>query len=195
MTGLIGHRAGREDAPVEGVVVDHQDRHVRRGSSRCALALVSGSARLRSRTTLKWNLLPCRSRSRARCVRPSAPPAREIVRPRPVPPYLRVIDPSAWRNVSKIACLLLRRHADAGVRHAEPQIGVTSVAARLRPSDHLAVLGELDGVADQVHDHLAQPAGIADQRGGTSGRMSTGEFQPLLVARGASSLSVVARQS
>jgi hypothetical protein len=31
------------------------------------------------------------------------------------------------------------------------------------PDDHLTVLGELDGIADQVQDHLPQPVRVADQ--------------------------------
>ena len=42
-----------------------------------------------------------------------------IASPRPVPPYLRVVVTSACVNGSKIFAGLLRRHADAGVGHAE----------------------------------------------------------------------------
>ena len=43
---------------------------------------------------------------------------RLIARPRPVPPYLRVVDASAWVNASNSRAELLRGHADAGVAHA-----------------------------------------------------------------------------
>ena len=42
-----------------------------------------------------------------------------IARPRPVPPYLRVVVTSACVNGSKIFSRLLRRHADAGVGDGE----------------------------------------------------------------------------
>ena len=40
---------------------------------------------------------------------------RLIARPRPVPPYLRVVDASAWREFLEQPAELLGRHADAGV--------------------------------------------------------------------------------
>ncbi|OEZ96019.1 hypothetical protein DUGA2_64000 [Duganella sp. HH101] len=66
--------------------------------------------------------------------------------------------------------LLLGRDADAGVAHAELQ----QDRALLRPrrarrlaqlQHHLAALGELDGVADQVEQHLLQPHRVARQLG------------------------------
>ena len=45
--------------------------------------------------------------------------SREIESPRPVPPYLRLIVPSAWRNASKTRLLLFLRDADAGIGHRE----------------------------------------------------------------------------
>ena len=45
--------------------------------------------------------------------------SREIDRPRPVPPYLRCVLPSACRNASKMIVLLVRGNADAGVAHRE----------------------------------------------------------------------------
>ncbi len=41
---------------------------------------------------------------------------RVIARPRPVPPYLRVVEASAWVKAWNSLADLLRRHADAGVR-------------------------------------------------------------------------------
>ena len=46
---------------------------------------------------------------------------------------------------------------------------------------HLALLGELDGVADQVDDDLPQPARVADQHVGHVGRNVAGQLQPLLL--------------
>ncbi len=71
--------------------------------------------------------------------------------PSPVPPKRRVVDPSACRKASKIACVLVRGNADAGVADAEVQarapLGARVLADR---DDHVALLGELDGVADEV---------------------------------------------
>ena len=73
------------------------------------------------------------------------------------------------------AAALLRRHADAGVLHGEPQRrrsirGRPSRRIRLGlgPADadvHLAGLGELDCVAHQVGQHLPQPLRVAEHAG------------------------------
>ena len=60
--------------------------------------------------------------SRPRCGRPSAPTRRfEMARPSPVPPNLRVVEPSAWMNAPKMPILLVGGDADAGVADAEAQ--------------------------------------------------------------------------
>ena len=41
--------------------------------------------------------------------------SRLIDRPRPVPPYWRAVEPSAWANASKMSCCCSGRDADAGV--------------------------------------------------------------------------------
>ena len=55
----------------------------------------------------------------------SPPSSREssrlIARPRPVPPYLRLVLPSACWNASKMICCLSGGDADAGVRDREGQ--------------------------------------------------------------------------
>ena len=45
----------------------------------------------------------------------------EMARPSPVPPYFRVVEPSACAKASKISALLLGRNADAGVADGEVQ--------------------------------------------------------------------------
>jgi hypothetical protein len=61
--------------------------------------------------------------------------------------------------------LRLGREADAGVRHLEADLDMGRVLARLlRPEHHLAALGELDGVAGEVEEHLPQPPRIATHR-------------------------------
>ena len=47
--------------------------------------------------------------------------------------------------------------------------------------DHFAALGELDGVADQVDQHLAQAPGIADERVGHVRSNVAGQLEPFLV--------------
>ena len=60
----------------------------------------------------------------------------------------------------------MRGDADAGVAHGEVQL-VRAFGGRERGrrdvEDHLAGLGELERVADQVHQHLAQARDVADQ--------------------------------
>ena len=64
------------------------------------------------------------------------------------------------------AGLLFRGHADAGIRDRETQPGrrpgVIDLDAVDQHGDRAAV-GELDGVADQVDQHLAEPVGVAHQ--------------------------------
>jgi hypothetical protein len=57
---------------------------------------------------------------------------------------------------------------------------------------YLALLGELDRVADQVDEDLADPAGVADQVVRHVGRISYASSSALGVASGASVLSVSA---
>src|SRR5205814_837828 len=49
--------------------------------------------------------------------------------------------------------------------------------------DHLALVGELDGVTHQVEKHLPYPAGVADQGVGHVWLHLVDQLQPLLVAR------------
>ena len=60
------------------------------------------------------------------------------------------------------ALLLLRRDADATVADLETQAHrAASAFQQLDGNDDLAALGELDRVADQVGEHLAQPVRVA----------------------------------
>ena len=56
----------------------------------------------------------------------------------------------------------------------EPPLGLDA-------DDDLAPLGELDGVADEVDDHLAEPGGVAHQEVRDLGRDVAGQLEPLLV--------------
>ena len=124
------------------------------------------------------------ARSRPRSARPSARTSlAEIARPSPVPPYRRVVEPSACANGSKIVSLLLGGDADAGVGdgEAERRRRRRRAASSATVHDDLAALGELDGVADQVDQDLPQPAGVADQRVGHVRRDPAGQLQALVV--------------
>ena len=114
-----------------------------------------------------------------------------------MPPYFRVIEPSACLNASKIARLLFRRDADARVRHGKPQLQLAlDVSQQLNGEDHFALLGELYGVAHQIDDDLPQTAGIAHNASGTFGVDLEGQLEPFLVAREGSAVFMVSpRQS
>ena len=58
---------------------------------------------------VKWKREP-RPGSLSTVMRPpiSSTSCAEIERPRPVPPYSRVVEPSAWANASKISCCFSR---------------------------------------------------------------------------------------
>ena len=96
--------------------VGTDSRSERRSRSRWVCCGLSG--RGRSNWAVKWKVLPWPI-SLSTQMRPfiSSTSRRQMARPRPVPPYLRVVDPSACRNASKISFLLLTRNADAGVDH------------------------------------------------------------------------------
>ena len=81
--------------------------------------------------------------------------------------------------------LLLGRNADAGVGDREVQADFPvghGIAGDFDPHDHLALLGELDGVTNQVEQRLAQPAGVADQGIGHARLHVADQFQSFLVA-------------
>ena len=79
----------------------------------------------------------------------------------------------------------VRGHADSGVADRDAQADRIRRRRRLRiavdAQQHFPGFGELDRVAEQIGQHLAQAAGVADQRGGYFGRDLVGEFHPLLV--------------
>ena len=111
---------------------------------------------------------PCPARSRPRSARPSARPAGQMASPSPVPPYFRVVEPSAWVNGSNTACSL-----SAGMpmpvsatREPDADGGARLARARSHRTTTSPALGELDRVADQVDEHLPQPAGVADEQVG-----------------------------
>ncbi len=99
-----------------------------------------------------------------------------------MPPYLRVVEVSAWAKALKSFCcwsgaIPMPVSLTAKCRHdllLRPRLHVD-------PEHHLSPLGELDGVADQVDEDLAQAAGVAREGIGHVGRDVVGELQPFLV--------------
>ena len=65
--------------------------------------------------------------------------------------------------------VLVRRDADAGVAHREGSGPGRAQRLNRDPPHDLALGRELHGVADQVQQHLAQPAGVALHRLGMVG--------------------------
>ncbi len=63
-------------------------------------------------------------------------------------------------------------------RRSTCSIGL-SAAIAFDSHDHLAPLGELDRVADQIDQYLAKPIGVADHSIGDVRGDAAGEFQPL----------------
>src|SRR6185312_2283874 len=78
--------------------------------------------------------------------------------------------------------LRFRRHADTGVADFDAQLHGFRADLVGADVDHdLAALGELDGVADQVGQHLAQAAGIAGEAARQVRRDVGAEAQALLL--------------
>src|SRR3979411_1912323 len=100
--------------------------------------------------------------------------SRLIARPRPVPPYLRLVLPSACWNASKMICCL---SGEMPMPVSDAEIATTAGARfrlslpRLQPAPrrpqrqrHPAGARELEGVAQQVLDDLLQALGVGGQR-------------------------------
>ena len=100
-----------------------------------------------------------------------APPIRPtsraaIVRPKPVPPYLARCRSVLLLELPKDPLLLVRRDADPGVAHREPDPFLAvrrGAVGEFHADDNFAPLGEFNGVADQVQEDLSQPGRVADQ--------------------------------
>ena len=153
-----------EDPAVDVVVVDDQDRQAgeqRPGGGR----LASSAAMPSGGREVKGAAGPGSLSSQIR------PPiiwtsVAEIVRPSPVPPNRRVVEPSAWLKASKIvACLSAGMPMPVSVTakcSIEPVAGARVFATL---DQDVALLGELDGVADEVDEHLPEPHRVADDAG------------------------------
>ena len=112
---------------------------------------------------VKWNELP-RPGALSTQIRPCIASTRraEMVSPSPVPPYWRVMEPSAWENASKISFCFSGAMPMPVSRIDEMQFHLLRRAFFHRHfQGHLAGLRELDGVAQQIDDHLANSDRIA----------------------------------
>ena len=110
-----------------------------------------------------------------------------MVRPRPVPSYLPRGRGVLLLEGPEDALLLVPRDADAGVAHREPEADLLrrrrkGAAIDFHADVHLSFLGELDGVAHEVEQHLPQPARVADQGVGHVRLHLVDQLQPLRVS-------------
>ena len=176
-----------QDVAVGGVVIDHQHRQVVEQDRRLGRRPTPGGCGCRPNRAVKAKVLP-RPGSLSTVILPPirATSRAAMVRPRPVPPYLRVVEVSSCSKARKIvSCLsggmpmpvsrtVNRRPTLAARRPATSHVD-------FHAHDHLALVGELDGVAHQVEQHLSQPAGVADQGVGHVRLHVADQLQPLLV--------------
>ena len=122
--------------------------------------------------TLK--VLPLPGAERTSMSPPRASARRLLMqRPSPVPPNFRVDEVSTWLNGLEELPDLLFVHADARVGHVEAEARATTVSDEADGDADFAVVGELDRVAHQVDQHLAEAQGIGEDGLG----QGTGEFR------------------
>src|SRR5882724_10066231 len=87
----------------------------------------------------------------------------EMVRPRPVPPNVRVLEPSACEKASKIIfCLscgmpIPVSRTEKCRRNRSWFLGLNGYL-----QFHLALLGELDRIPQEVHQYLSDPRDVSD---------------------------------
>ena len=173
-----------QDAAVGGVVVHDEHAQV------AELGRWPGGDRLRA------GRLPPEPRREGEGAAPARPavhgdlPAHEVHQPggdRQAQPGSTV--PPRGRGVLLLEgpedpLLPLGGDADAGVAHHEVKADLVlgrGAAGGLHAHDHLALFGELDGVAHQVEQDLAQPGGVADQGVGDVRIHLVDQLQPFLV--------------
>ena len=179
--------ASPADPAVRRVVVHHEHAEVvqaRRGRAGDASAR-RPHTEMRDEMELAAVAAP---RCRPRCGRPSAHELRRNRQPQSgaaVPTGRRARRPARRRRRSATACPAgcRCRYRDTVKCSAASRRSTASTATSTTTSP---ALGELDGVADQIDQHLPQPARIADQRVGHVGRIWHASSSPFSSARGAS---------
>ena len=179
-------QARRGSVAVGRVVVDDEDAPTsseRRGSCR---RLGSGADHAH-RAVEPERAARGRARSHARSRRPSARPAGArspaqpgaavLARGRAVGLRERLEQRAALLAARcRCRCRVTSKRSDAAARRRRVAPGARGRTTSPR-------VGELDRVADQVDEHLAQPAaGRRDQRAGTSGSIAHGQLEALLRA-------------
>ncbi len=91
----------------------------------------------------------------------------EIARPRPVPPYLRVVDASACVKALKmVANLSSGMPIPVSLTEKRSVTVMCGFRFAIHVQDNFALISEFDGVADQIEDQLAQSCRITNQRVG-----------------------------
>ena len=116
---------------------------------------------------VKWKVQPVPGPALSTHIVPPISSASSLLmaRPSPVPPYLRVVLLSAWLNFWNSRLLPCFAQADAGVAHRKVQQRAVLALFGRHAQHHLAGFGELDGVAEQVEQDLAQPGDVAVDHG------------------------------
>jgi hypothetical protein len=99
---------------------------------------------------------------------------------------LRVVEVSAWENGSNSRAATVGRDPDPRVGHLEPKDRPSADAAGPAHADrHAALVRELERVAHEVQQDLAQPSGISGDDPGHIGLADATQLQPFgLRARG-----------
>ncbi len=106
-----------------------------------------------------------------------------MVNPRPVPPNSREWLGSAWRKAESLTTL--GREADTGIADADPEGHPAGLGLfHHHPYDYLAPFGELDGVIDQIGQHLADAQRIAAEGDGDVVVDQSDQLQILLMGLG-----------
>ena len=136
---------------------DQQPVHLR--------SLIPGSAVLcRTTGTVNQKVLPCPACSRRRSRRPSARPAASRSPAQAgaaVAPGRRAVGLRERLEQARLGFVGRCRCRCRGPRSAPSTCRRSSSSTSVARTTTSPALGELDGVADQVEQHLAQPAGIA----------------------------------
>ena len=109
-------------------------------------------------------MVPCPGRLATEIAPPIARVSRcAIIRPRPLPPNSRAVSGvGLGEGEPNRRCSAAGRDAGTGILDLDrqPNDGRAAIGPGATRSRHVAGRGELERIADQVEQHLAQPAGI-----------------------------------
>ena len=162
--------SARRACAVGGIVVDDRARACRCSAgcmpTKFALARAAGSSPIGA-MTLKKKVDPLPSPSLSAHMCPPISSARRllIASPSPVPPYLRVVDESACVNDWKRRLIPSGDRPMPVSRTAKVSSAFLSATGlRGDREHHLALLGELHRVAQEIQHDLAQARHVADDR-------------------------------